>query len=301
MKRNTTGARIPDPVLEIIESEKLMSPGDKVLAAISGGADSAALLHMLTQISRTLGITLAVAHLNHGLRGRESDGDQAFVERLAHSLGLPCYSGRTDVNALRKEKKLSLEEAARDARHGFLFATAAQHGFTKIATAHHADDNAELFLLNLFRGSGPAGLKTMGASGHDSRVIRPLIGISRKDILAYIQANGLAFRTDSSNTDPSYLRNRIRLDLLPLLNRDYQNGIREILNRTASIIRDDDTFLDEITEPLFRQAVVDEQGRTLSLSVPLLASYPKAALRRVIRKAMEHVKGDLKRLTFFHT
>lgn len=144
--------------------------------------------------------------------------------------------------------------------------------------------------MNLFRGSGPQGLKTMGATGHNGRVIRPLIETDRATILAYIKTNDLTYRTDSSNHDRSFLRNRIRHELIPLLEKDYQTGVSGIITRTAGIITEDESFIDEIVEPMFRRAVVDEQETMISLSVPTLSEYPKAAQRRVIRKAMFHVK-----------
>lgn len=292
---------IPKPVMEIIKTNCLVCSGDSVLAAVSGGADSVALVHMLAGIVNVFGLKLGVAHLNHNLRGSESDEDQTFVERLAETLGLPFFTERVNVKAYQKTHGLSLEEAARNARYAFLFETANRNGYSKIATAHHADDNAELFLMNLFRGSGPQGLKVMGATGHHGRVIRPLIVTDRDTILAYIKTNDLTYRTDSSNHDRSFLRNRIRHELLPLLEKDYQTGVSGIITRTAEIIAEDESFVDEMVEPMFRRTVVDEQESMISLSAPILSKYPKAAQRRVIRKAMFHVKKNLRRITFLHT
>lgn len=292
---------IPKPVMEIIKANGLVCSGDSVLVAVSGGADSVALVHMLAGIGNVFELKLGVAHLNHELRGSESDEDQTFVEHLAENLGLPFYTERVNVKAYQKTHGLSLEEAARNVRYTFLFETAIRHGYGKIATAHHADDNAELFLINLFRGSGPQGLKAMGAKGYHDRVIRPLIETGRDTILAYIKNNDLTYRTDSSNHDRSFLRNRIRHDLLPLLEKDYRTGVSGVITRTAGIIAEDESFVDEMVEPMFRRAVVDEQENMISLSAPTLSEYPKAAQRRVIRKAMFHVKKNLRRITFLHT
>lgn len=287
--------------MDTIETNGLLCSGDPVLVAVSGGADSVALIHILASIEKVLDLRLGVAHLNHELRGAESDGDQTFVELLAESLGLPFYTERVNVKTYQKAHGLSLEEAARNVRYPFLFETASRNGYDKIATAHHADDNAELFLMNLFRGSGPQGLKVMEATGHNGRVIRPLIETGRNVILAYIEKNGLTYRTDSSNHDRTFLRNRIRHDLLPLLEKDYQTGVSGIITRTAGIIAEDESFVDEMVEPMFRRAVVDEQENMISLSVPTFSEYPKAAQRRVIRKAIFHVKKNLRRITFLHT
>ena len=301
MKKKLSNPGLTGSVLETIHRENLVAPGDSVLVAVSGGADSTALLHILAGLAPGLGVNLAVAHLNHQLRGEESDEDQRFVEQLAASLGLPFYSKREDVRAFGKDHRLNLEESSRRLRYGFLFDTAARHGATKIATAHHADDNAELFLMNLFRGSGSKGLKTMGTRGHGGRVIRPFVDITRQDILAYLEDHNLPFRVDRSNEDRTFLRNRIRHGLLPLLETSYQRGASRIINRTARIIGDDEAFLDDITEPLFQKAVADRSNRSLTLSVPVLSAYPRAALRRVIRKALLDVKKDLRRISFVHT
>ena len=301
MKKELSNPGLTGSVLETIRRENLASPGDSVLVAVSGGADSTALLHILASLAPVLGLNLAVAHLNHQLRGGESDEDQTFVEKLAVSLGLPCYTGREDVRAFGKKHRLNLEEAARRLRYRFLFDTADRHGATTIATAHHADDNAELFLMNLFRGSGSAGLKTMGPRGHGGRVIRPFVDTTRQDILAYLHENHHSFRHDRSNDDRTFLRNRIRHDLLPLIENSYQQGIGRTLNRTARIFGDDEAFLDDITESIFQEAVREQTDQSLTLAVSVLASRHRAILRRVIRKAMGHVKKDLRRISFVHT
>jgi tRNA(Ile)-lysidine synthase len=300
-KKHNAFKQIPETVIDTIDSNGLLCSGDTILVAVSGGADSVALVHMLANISHEFGLKIGVAHLNHELRGSESDEDQTFVEHLAERLELPCYSERVNVKTHQKTQGQSLEEAARNARYTFLFDTANRHGYGKIATAHHADDNAELFLINLLRGSGPQGLKAMGATGHHGRVIRPLIETNRNTLLAYIKDKHLTYRTDSSNDDRSFLRNRIRHDLLPLLEKDYRTGVSGILTRTAGILADDESFIDEMVEPMFRRAVADQKENMISLSVPILSEYPKAAQRRVIRKAMHHVKKNLKRITFLHT
>lgn len=287
-------------MISFITSGGLLAQGDAVLAAVSGGADSVALVHMLARLSAALDFSLAVAHLNHCLRGMESDEDQTFVEDLSKSLGLCCHSRSIDVKAYGKENSLSLEEAARNARYGFLFETAALHGFNKIATAHHADDNAELFLMNLFRGSGLTGLKTMGPIGHHGRVIRPLIETDKETLLAYITDNALAFRTDSSNADTSFLRNRIRHELLPLLDTQYRKGIGRTLTRTARILGDDELFLNETVASLFEKALVGETKNSVILSISAFSEVSIAARRRIVRTAMLRVKSNLRRITFDH-
>lgn len=292
---------IPASVRRMITDNRLLRSGETILAAVSGGADSVALLHMLNRIGPEFGVGLAVAHVDHGLRGMESDEDRFFVERLSERLGLRCHSIKTDVLEFSRKNRLSLEEAGREARYRFLFDTSESMGYEKIATAHHEDDCTELFFMNLFRGSGPSGLKTMGASGFNGRVIRPLIGMRRKEILSYIEENKLNYRNDSSNADRSFLRNRIRLDLIPLLEENYNGGIKGIVARTASIIRKDEDFLNQVIAPLFREAVAEEKENSVSLSVSKLTGHHPAALSRIIRKAIFRVKKNLRRISSLHT
>ncbi len=291
---------IPASIVSLITSGGLIAQGDAVLAAVSGGSDSVALVTMLARLSPHMGFSLAVAHLNHKLRDVESDEDQAFVEDLSRSLGLVCHSRCIDVKTYGKENGLSLEEAARNVRYAFLFETADRHGFNKIATAHHTDDNAELFLMNLFRGSGLTGLKTMGPTGHRGRVIRPLIETDKETLLSYIRDNALAFRTDSSNADVSFLRNRIRNDLLPLLETQYQKGIGRILTRTARILGEDEIFLKETVDALFNKALVCVKENSVTLSTAALSGCHVAARRRIVREAMFRVKSNLRRISFDH-
>lgn len=273
---------------------------DSVLIAVSGGADSVVLLDLLTRVQKPFNLKLAVCHLNHGLRGSESDRDCDFVKHLAGTMDIPFYSGFRDVAAHQKTHRLSLEEAARQLRYEFLFETADRHGYQRIATAHHADDNAELVLMNLMRGSGPAGLSGMAHQGFENRLIRPLLEITRSEIMDYLTWAGLSFREDRSNQDRTILRNRIRLELLPDIERSYQHGFSRILTRTARIVRDDEAWMDSLVEPLFQSLVMQKTFHDLTMSCSALTRLHVAAQRRIIRKAIGQVKGDLRRITLSH-
>ncbi|MBU1170856.1 MAG: tRNA lysidine(34) synthetase TilS [Proteobacteria bacterium] len=287
-------------VLHGIDNTRWLCSGDALLIAVSGGADSVALLHLFNQLRKPYHFSLAVCHLNHGLRGLESDRDCAFVENLAKAMDLVCHSGFRDVEAHRKKKRLSLEEAARQVRYDFLFETADAHGYSKILTAHHADDNAELLVMNLMRGSGPSGLGGMDTLAMDGRLIRPFLDCTRSDILDYLTQEGLTFREDSSNADRTFLRNRIRLELLPLIECHYQKGFSRVLSRTARIIRDDDAWMNSLIDTLFKGLVIQKNDKNLTLALPELGELHVSAQRRIIRKSIALIKGDLRRIGLIH-
>jgi tRNA(Ile)-lysidine synthase len=215
-----------------------VKPGEPLLAGVSGGADSVALLDALVQ----LGYRPHVCHLNHEWRGAASDADAEFVRQLAGQYGLPATIESRAVGAG--------EEEARQARFAFFESVAARTGIRTLALGHTADDQVETFLMRLIRGAGMDGLagiwpeRQIGAL----RVVRPLLGVSRQDVLEYLRSRNLAWRDDASNTDRQFLRNRIRHELLPLLERDYNPGIRDVLRRTAEILRAEAEQLPEAGE-----------------------------------------------------
>lgn len=199
---------------------------DSVILAVSGGPDSAAMLDFFAKQARKRRLTLLLAHLNHKIRGKEADKDEAFVKKLGRSYGLETVTGKTDVPALAKKLKISVEHAARRARYDFLTRLALKRKFRLIATAHHADDHAETFLLNLLRGTEPKGLlgipvrRTLHGRGAAAiSVIRPLLPVTRAEIMEYMEVNALSHRKDESNEDEKYRRNWLRKTLIPLIEK----------------------------------------------------------------------------------
>lgn len=220
--------------------------GDRpLLVGVSGGPDSVALLDALCQIG---GVQLHVCHMNHRLRGAASDGDERFVRALSRKYRLPLHAAREDVRARAKAQKLSLEEAARAARLRFFARVARKLGARGVVLAHHADDQAETFLLRLLRGAGARGLGAMRPRARIGRltIFRPLLGVTRAEILKYLRFRRLKYRTDASNRDVSILRNRVRHRLLPLLEREFNPAIREVLRREAEILQEEDRFLERL-------------------------------------------------------
>jgi tRNA(Ile)-lysidine synthase len=279
-----------------IQHQRLFETGETVVVAVSGGADSVALLDVLSRLQEEK-LRLVVAHLNHGLRGVESDGDQEFVARLAARYGLPFESQRVDVAGLALSLRLSLEDAGRRARHGFLEQVAQAHGAASIALGHHLDDQAETVLIRLLRGSGGAGLSAMASSSR-GLLKRPLLGTSRAEIEHYLKEHGLSYRTDASNADTAILRNSIRHELIPYLTR-YNPKISQRLAATAEILACDEELLAGLTESAYtRLRVPDNPG--VALLVEGLSGEPRGLRLRLYRRALDELRGDLQRIGLAH-
>ncbi len=286
-------------VRETVARYGMFVPGDSVLVAVSGGPDSVALAHLLNTIAGEYSLQLAVAHLNHCLREQESDRDAEFVAALAGKFDLPFYLEKKDVRAFQRRRRLSPEEAARQVRYEFYDAVASKDGFNKIALGHHSDDNAELVLMNLLRGSGSRGLAGI-APVRDNKIVRPLIRLKRFEILDYISEKKIAFVTDTSNADQAYRRNKIRHHLIPELKKSYNPAIVASLNRLGEILQAEDQWMDEALEPVFNDCVLNRTSARISLAIPGVNGMDLAAQRRIIRKAIFSVKQDLRRITLFH-
>lgn len=297
--KKKTEKQILRTVRETIARYEMFGPGDSVLVAVSGGSDSVALIHILNTIAGEYPFQLAVAHLNHCLRAQESERDAEFVADLAGEFDLPCYLEKKDVAAFQRCRRLSPEEAARQVRYEFYDAVAAKNGFNKIALGHHADDNAELVLMNLLRGSGPLGLSGI-APVRNNKIVRPLIHLKRSEILDYISEKKITFVTDSSNTDPAFRRNKIRHYLIPELKKSYNPAIVDSLNRLGEIMQAEDQWIDDAIGPVFTDCVLSRTSHRISLAIPGVNGMDLAAGRRIIRKAIFSVKQDLRRITFLH-
>ncbi len=230
-----------EKVKERIERDGLIPAGSTVIVGVSGGADSVALLHILHR----LGYPILAAHLNHGIRGVDADADEAFVKNLCAVLGVECVIRKTDVPALAKERGLSLEMAAREARHDFFRTIISSFKFQvsgfSIALAHHADDQLETFFLRAARGSGPSGLGGMKGSHKlgELQLVRPLLGVRRAEIIQWLSAEGFAWREDASNSDDAIPRNLIRHQILPMLSQINERAAENIL-RTMGLLRDEE-------------------------------------------------------------
>jgi tRNA(Ile)-lysidine synthase len=270
-----------------------IEPGETVIAAVSGGQDSVTLLDLLVRLSEEWRLTVHVAHLNHGLRGAEADRDALTVSKIASNLGLQFYGDRTDVAELAARERRSTEDAARQARLSFLERVRLQTGADRVALGHTRSDQAETVLMRLLRGSGTRGLAGIRPI-RDRAWVRPLLDVSRTEVTRYVDWRDLHVCSDKSNTDPAYLRNRIRLDLLPRLKQDYAEGVEETLARTAEILREEDVFLDEIATAYLQKALIYRGKRKIVLDGPSLFRYHIAIRRRLFRNVLQllDVSGD---------
>ncbi|HJS73917.1 MAG TPA: tRNA lysidine(34) synthetase TilS [Vicinamibacteria bacterium] len=275
-------------VIRTLERYRMVLPGDSVLIALSGGADSVALTGVLFELRHRLGLSLFLAHLNHGLRA-EADDDEAFCRSLSERLSLPFASEKVDVAASARRSKRSLEDEGRRARYRFLESQAKRFEANRIAVGHTLDDQAETFLLRLLRGSGGRGLAAIHPV-KDGRIIRPLLESRRAEIVTFLEERGLPFREDRSNADPRFTRNRIRHDELPRLSAVYNPRLTESLARTACLLREDEAWMGAETEVAFA-AIASLAGDEVELARQGLLERPLALQRRLVRAAIERVRG----------
>ena len=262
-------------VIEFAENHSMLSAGETVLAAVSGGADSVCMLHILLDLSKKIGFSLCAAHFNHMLRGEEADRDEVFVKNLCASLSIPFYAGRGDVSAFAVEHGKSTEEAARILRYNFLQQTAEKTGAAKIATAHNADDNAETVILNLVRGTGLAGLR--GIPPVRGNIIRPIMCLTRHEVEAYLSANSISYVTDSTNSEDVYSRNKLRHHVIPIL-RELNPRMSESILRTSDVLRQDEDYL--VCEA---KRIISENTKGDRITASCLTTLPKSISSRVIR------------------
>lgn len=277
--------------LAILTTHCLLSRGDRVVIAVSGGPDSVALLYVLHALAGALDLGLVVAHLDHALREEESLRDALLVQEHARLLHCPVMVETADVRGHARAKGLSLEHAARELRYAFLARVAKTHNAGAIAVAHTADDQAEEILLRLIRGTARKGLSGM-ALIRDGIVIRPFLGIPKARLLAYLHARQIAYALDSSNLEPVCLRNRIRLDLLPRLEERYNANVRETLRQTADVLSDEEDLLAQMTDQAAAEVFVTPPapaaaaGVSLELALPALRAQPRALQRRLLERAL---------------
>ena len=283
----------------------LILNGETVVVGVSGGPDSVCLLHLLVQLKERLGIVLHVAHLNHLLRGTESEADAEYVSTLASQMGVDAAIEQRDVKSYQVEHRLSLEEAAREVRYRFFTDVAKSLGANRVALGHTAGDQAETILMRLIRGAGIYGLQGMQPltewepfAGSRLMVIRPLLDISRQEVEEYCQQHGLNPRTDSSNLSSSYFRNRIRHKLIPLL-RGYNPRISEALLRTADSLAVDCSFFEQQVSLVWDRVVTDAGGGFI-LNAQEISSLHPALQRYLLREIARRLLGSLKDIEWKH-
>jgi tRNA(Ile)-lysidine synthase len=281
-----------------VRAHRLLRPGSRVLVALSGGPDSVALLLILHElmVAGEPPFGMHVAHLNHCLRGADSDAEEAFCRRLAEERGLDFVGGRADVAAMLRSGRMSQEAAAREARYRFLRETARRTEATHVATGHHADDVAETVLFRLIRGASVSGLGAVPpvrSLGGGVQLVRPLLPARRRDILAFLGEIGQPFCLDKSNLDRRHVRNRIRHDLIPYLRQHFPAFSVESLYALNESALEMAAVVDALADRVWPQAVLSISGEQVTLSAEALAEQGPAVRKAVLRKALSAVLGTL--------
>jgi tRNA(Ile)-lysidine synthase len=283
-------------VRKYVLNHGLLTAGERVAIAVSAGADSVALLRILLELRTELGIVISVAHFHHGIRGSEADADQQFVAELSHSFELPFHFGSGEAPAHARKYGLSLETAARDLRHQWFTKLLAEGRADKIATAHTLDDQAETVLMRVLRGAGAKGLAGISPLHTEKRLIRPLLEISRKEIEEYLRKLKQPWREDSSNQDLAHTRNRVRHQLVPLLEQQFNPGIRQTLADLAELAQAEAEYWEgevaAILSRVLHSGKPSRSGRsnsgsasgTLALDLANMKALPLAIQRQVLHQ-----------------
>lgn len=265
-------------------TERGIMPEKSVLVALSGGADSVALLHIMQEISAEFGFLVYAAHINHGLRGASAARDAEFSETLCEKLGIKCFVNNADVRGYAKACGIGEEAAGRAIRYDFFTEIMRKYGIECTATAHHKNDNAETILMNFMRGSTVGGL--CGIPYRRGKYIRPLLDVTRGEIEKYCEEHGLEYMTDETNLDTVYTRNKIRNVMIPFIREKFNPNFSETVTANAKIMSDEDDFLNESAKSAYSDAVTDGAA-----DIEKLNSMHKAIARRVIRMMLDGVCG----------
>ncbi|RME67305.1 MAG: tRNA lysidine(34) synthetase TilS, partial [Nitrospirae bacterium] len=285
-----------DRVKATIEKYQMLSGGERVLVALSGGPDSVALLSVLKELEEEYKLTLLATYIDHGLRPKEVPEEIKFCENLCKKLSVEFSHLKIEPEGLAKQKGLSLQEAARLLRYEALKAEALRKEAQRIATGHHGSDQAETLLINLIRGSGMKGLS--GIPPVRGIIIRPLIEVQKKDIEQYLKEKNLEYMVDSSNLKNHYLRNRVRTELIPVLER-FNPSIVETLMRTAEVLRQESEYIDIQVNKTLMRLITRRTDTTIELFLSPLEVMDRVVLRRALRRAIDEVRG-LRGITFQH-
>jgi tRNA(Ile)-lysidine synthase len=271
-----------EQVKQIIDRNRLLDRGDRVIVGVSAGVDSMVLLHLLNAYRQTFGLTLVVAHVDHGLRPGESEKETELVQKESERLGLTYEYGQFNVKEFQQAEGISLQDAARRIRFHFFYMLLQKYNANKVALGHHADDQVETVLLRLLRGSGLKGLKGM-LPIREGRVIRPLLEVWRREIESFAAEKKIPYLLDSSNLKKDYLRNQIRLGLIPLIEKEYQRNFKEIVLKSSTVLRQENDYLEREAEGAYRRIVLEGKSM-LSFSFSEYLSLHPALRWRVVQK-----------------
>ena len=292
--------RIKEIIFQTIEKEKLIQNNNKIIVCVSGGPDSVALLFLLLELKEQYRLDLVVSHINHKLRGEESSRDEEFVKNLCKDLGIKFFS-KSFFSIKEKAKKLgvSLQEYARELRYNYWEKLAQKTGANKIALGHNWDDQVETVLMRFLRGAGSLGLS--GIPIKRGKIIRPLLFVKREQIENYLKEKKTPFQKDSSNLKIDYFRNKLRLVLLPLMQKEFSPNIYEILSRTSQIFSEQNNFIQKETEKIFAKSCSIKKPEKIVLDLRKIKNYNICLRRNLVRLGLAQIGGSAKELSFQQT
>jgi len=294
--------KIRDKIEENLRRDSILKRGSKVLLCVSGGLDSTAMLLAFASLEKDMGLELVVAHLNHKLRGKDSDGDEKYVKELGGRFKLKVVTEREDVKAFAKAKKLSLEDAARRLRYSFFARAGRKMKADAIVTAHTKDDQAETVLMRIMRGAGLKGLRGIPPKRRIAGIIlmRPLINISRQEIEDYLKQKKIKPRIDSTNQKSKFFRNKVRLKLLPFLEKNYNPRIKELLFNLAELVDKDYEYLDILQQQVFKKIANIRRDSSISFRLRDFKREHISVQRALVRTAIKSLKSDLDKVDYRH-
>jgi tRNA(Ile)-lysidine synthase len=286
---------ILETVERTIARHDLLKKKDKVLLAFSGGLDSTGMLAVFLELRKQWALDLFLGHFNHRLRS-SANQDEQFVRKVAQANSLPLFVASEDVRSYAKQKRMNLEEAGRVLRYEFLTRTAQTLGGAKIATGHTLNDQAETFFLRLMRGSGLKGLGSIYPAV-EGQIIRPLLDVERKDIAEFVRKKGLSYQDDESNLDRKFARNKVRLDLIPYIQENFEPEILHRIGKTVTILQEEDYLVEKLTRHSAEENICRDNEEVL-LDIESLMALPRGLGRRIVRRFIYMLKGDLRDITF---
>ena len=299
---------LEEKVLKTIKEYNIIKNGETIVIGVSGGPDSMALLNLLMKLNenKKIDARLVVAHINHGIR-EEAEEETKFVENFCQKNNIPCYIKREKVEELAKKQKVGTEEAGRKLRYSFFEEVLEKEKASKIATAHNANDNAETILMNLMRGSGTSGLKGIEIK-RDNKYIRPILKATRREIEEYCDAMNLQPKIDKTNKENIYTRNKIRNELIPFIEKEFNPNIINSLNRLSEIAGDEDDYIQKKVEEAYNQVLIEEnlgncrieEKEQIVLDLKKFNKEEKVIKNRLVRYTISKVLGSSQNIELIH-
>lgn len=288
-----------EKVFAYIRKNRLIQEGDNIVVGLSGGADSVSLFYILREYKKMVQFKLYAVHINHNIRGEEALRDEKYVEKICEEENVPLFIFSCDVTGIAKKNRLSVEEAGRIIRYEKFREVLIAHGGGKIAVAHHMNDQAETIMFNMIRGSGIKGIGGMNPANGD--IIRPLLCVKRAEIEEYLSSIGREYCTDSTNLHDDYMRNRLRLKLIPYIEENINANFVENINEMAQILRETDDFMADCTDKIYGDSLIEKEDKKVILDTKILRTAHPAIVKRVIRKSFLEAGMGLKDVTKTHT